>query len=197
MIWASFIPELLPLTGEKPYVELRGNCFSGGLKLAYEIIPGPEGTHWGWQIYKEKTSIDLAATSRLRLEVHKRTKPELTARIDTAMGKTLKTYEAEIRSGGNPLGMPLRVEPEPVPSLTATEKTGSLRSVTYLEASIGYLRRQTDRTPPIKSRVDEVEKTVATLKADIIADPPTPRSTARHASLAERRNARRNGRQRS
>jgi len=165
--------------------------------LSYEIVPGPAGTHWGWQIYKEKTSKDLAATSKLRLEVHKRTKPELTARIDTAMGKTLKTYEAEIMSGGNPLGMALKVEAEPVPMLTADEKKSSLRSVYYLETSLGWLRRQTDRSPPIKSRVTEVTKTVATLKADIIADPPTSRSTRMHASLAERRNARRHGRRRS
>lgn len=75
--------------------------------------------------------------------------------------------------------LPIKL-PTPTP-LTATEKKGALLSIGYLTTSMGYLTKQSARNVTIASKVAELSKSLATVKAEVIADPPkTPLGLARY-----------------
>jgi len=75
----------------------------------------------------------------------------------------------------------------PVTPLTSTEKSSALRSITYMETNLGYLKPRTSRNTSIASMVSDVEQKVKAVKAAVTLDPPKKPFTTSRVGWVKRR----------
>jgi len=130
-------------------------------------------THKNWAIWQRNGEPDLVGNMKLEHEIKGVDKPDLVADIDEAMNSNLGAFEAKITEGPKPTYTP---PPAPTP-LTASEKSSALRSIGYAESNLTYLMGQTSRNTDINTKVLGLRTSLATVKSDIIADPPLRRSS--------------------
>ena len=72
------------------------------------------------------------------------------------------------------------ISPTPTP-LTPTEKTSALRTISYTEKNMGYLKTQTSRNPMIAKKVEGLSASLSDVKKEVVADPPSrPLGLARY-----------------